>query len=60
MYFQMWRVLSFILKLLSVTLKDMEVRVKSNSGKAGSMEDVDGDEDLDLVVQFVDEGTFVI
>lgn len=44
----------------SVTLKDMEVRDKGNSCKTGSMEDVDGGGDLDPVVQFVDEGTFVI
>ena len=50
----MGRGLSFILKLLFVTLIYMEVRVKGNSGKAGSMEDADGNGDLDLVVQIVD------
>ncbi len=36
----------------SVTLKGVFARVKGKSDKIGSFEDVDGDGDLDLVVQF--------
>lgn len=44
----------------SVTLEGMEVQVKGKSGNAGSMEDVDGDGDLDLIVQVIDDGTLVL
>jgi len=36
----------------SITLQGAVARVKGNSGNIGSFEDVDGDGDVDLVVQF--------
>jgi hypothetical protein len=40
---------------LSISLAGAEVRVKGKSGNAGSMEDVDGDGDLDMVLQVYNE-----
>ena len=40
---------------LSVTLAGAAVRVKGKSGNAGSLEDVDGDGDQDLMVQIINE-----
>lgn len=39
----------------SVTLEGSGVRVKGKSGNAGSLEDVDGDGDFDLVLQIMDD-----
>ena len=36
---------------ITVTLADAAARIKGMSGNAGSLEDVDGDGDLDLVLQ---------
>jgi hypothetical protein len=45
-------------KTVTVTLDGAGVRVKGNSGQTGSLEDVDNDGDLDLVVQIEDaDGT---
>jgi hypothetical protein len=43
----------------SIVLEGAGVRIKGKSGNAGSLEDVNGDGFLDLVVQIVDEGTIV-
>jgi len=43
----------------SVTLEGAAVRVKGKSGNAGSLEDVDSDGDLDLVVHIVDDSPLV-
>jgi hypothetical protein len=42
----------------SVSLDSAQVRVKGKSGNAGSLEDVNGDGFLDLVVQITDEGGY--
>lgn len=45
---------------LTVALDGADARVKGTSGKAGSLEDVNGDEFLDLVVQIADEGEYSV
>jgi hypothetical protein len=42
----------------SVGLDGAGVRVRGKSGNAGSLDDVNGDGYLDLVVQIIDEGTY--
>lgn len=43
----------------SVSLDGAAVRVKGKSGNAGSLEDVNGDDFLDLVVQIVDDNVYI-
>lgn len=44
----------------TVTLNGATAKIRGKSGTAGALEDVDGDHDLDLVVQIVDaDGVFV-
>jgi hypothetical protein len=42
----------------SVSLDGAGVRIRGKSGNAGSLDDVNGDGYLDLIIQIIDEGTY--
>jgi hypothetical protein len=49
-----------IIDPFSVSLDGQGVRVKGKSGNAGSLEDVNGDGYIDLVVQILDDGAYSV